>query len=215
MFFGNTTLHLVNFSPLYADDLHLKNTKTTTNGVDWNSMLGLLVRLKQDKNYRTYLLIATGCYFGLRIGDLLNLKWMDVFEKDEFILTEQKTGKQRKITINAFIKETVSFVAAAETAAGKFDIHGYLFSNRQGNKITVQYANLLLHEVFTKYNVRVQNGSTHTLRKTFGKRVWDSDGKSERALVYLSEIFSHSSIATTKKYIGITEKVIADVYLKM
>ncbi len=195
--------------------MSVKNTKTETSGLEWNSMLGLLVRLKQEKNYRSYLLIATGCYFGLRIGDLLNLKWIDVFEKDEFILTEQKTGKKRKITINAFVKESLSFVAQSEITSGKFDIDGYLFQNRQRHKITVQFANLMLHEVLKKYNVRVQNGSTHTLRKTFGKRVWEMDNKSERALVYLSEIFSHSSIATTKKYIGITEKQIADVYLKL
>lgn len=195
--------------------MSLKNTKTTTSGLDWNSMLGLLVRLKQEKNYRAYLLIATGCYFGLRIGDLLNLKWIDVFEKNEFILIEQKTNKKRKITINSLVKDSLSFVAETAIASGKFDIDGYLFQNRQGNKITVQFANLMLHEVFKKYNVRVQNGSTHTLRKTFGKRVWEMDNKSERSLVYLSEIFSHSSIATTKKYIGITEKQIADVYLKL
>lgn len=195
--------------------MSLKNTKTTTSGLDWNSMLGLLVRLKQEKNYRAYLLIATGCYFGLRIGDLLNLKWIDVFESDEFTITEQKTGKKRKITINAFVKEALSFVAQSEIAVGKFDINGYLFQNRQGHRITVQFANVMLHEVFKKYSVRVQNGSTHTMRKTFGKRVWEMDNKSERSLVYLSEIFSHSSIATTKKYIGITEKQIADVYLKL
>src|ERR1035437_9252368 len=123
--------------------MSLKNTKTTTSGLDWNSMLGLLVRLKQEKNYRAYLLIATGCYFGLRIGDLLNLKWIDVFEKDEFILTEQKTGKKRKITINAFVKEALSFVAQSEITSGKFDIDGYLFQNRQHHRITVQFANLI------------------------------------------------------------------------
>jgi integrase len=195
--------------------MSLKHTKTTTSGLEWTSMLGILVRLKQEKDHRAYLLIATGCYFGLRIGDLLNLKWVDLLEKDEFIITEQKTGKKRKITINIFVKESLSLVAEAETISGKFDPNGYLFKNRQANKITIQFANLMLHEVFRKYNVRVQNGSTHTLRKTFGKRVWEMDNKSERSLVYLSEIFSHSSIATTKKYIGITDKQIADVYLKL
>lgn len=183
--------------------------------MDWNSMLGLLVRLKQEKDFRAYLLIATGCYFGLRIGDLLNLKWIDLFEKDEFIITEEKTGKKRKITINSFVKEALSFVANANITASRFDIDGYLFQNRQRDRITVQFANYMLHEVFKKYNVSVQNGSSHTLRKTFGKRVWEMDGKTERALVYLSEIFSHASIGTTKKYIGITEKQIADVYLKL
>lgn len=74
-------------------------------------MLGLLVRLKNDNKLREYLLIATGCYFGLRIGDLLNLKWNDVLDKDEFYITESKTGKQRKVTINRYVKEAIKYVA--------------------------------------------------------------------------------------------------------
>jgi site-specific recombinase XerD len=195
--------------------MSLKNTKTTTSGLEWNAMHGLLARLKHDKKYKEYLLIATGCYFGLRIGDLLNLKFYQVHSKDEFILIEQKTGKERKITINSFVKEVISFVTDEKVRQGAFNAEDFLFSNKNGGRITVQYANHLLHRTFQQYNIRVQNGSSHTLRKTFGKRVWDKDGRSERALVYLSEIFSHSSIGTTKRYIGITEKQIADVYLQL
>ena len=90
-----------------------------------------------------------------------------------------------------------------------------MFCNKHGNKLTRQFVNLLLHEVFKDYNLKAQNPSTHTLRKTFGKRVWESDNKSERALVYLSEIFSHTNLAVTKRYIGITDKVIADVYMNL
>lgn len=195
--------------------MSLKHTKTTTSGIEWNAMHGLLARLKHDRKHKEYLLIATGCYFGLRIGDLLNLKFYQVLDKDEFIITEQKTGKERKITINSFVKDVISFIANDRIRRGTFDSDGFLFSNRYGERITVQYANHVLHKTFEQYNIRVQNGSSHTLRKTFGKRVWDKDGRSERALVYLSEIFSHSSINTTKKYIGITEKQIQDVYLSL
>lgn len=193
--------------------MSLKNTKTTTSGLEWNTLHGLLVRLKRDNKHREYLLIATGCYFGLRIGDLLNLKYSSVLDKDQFNITEHKTGKERKITVNSFVREVISFTANQRIREGSFHIDSYLFANRSGTKITIQFANLSLHAVFKQYSVRVQNGSSHTLRKTFGKRVWEMDNKSERSLVYLSEIFSHSSIGTTKRYIGITDKQIADVYL--
>ncbi len=192
-----------------------KGTKTTTSGLDWNSAMGLLVRLKNDDKMREYLLIAAGIYLGLRIGDLLNLKWEDVLDKDEFRITESKTGKQRKITINRFLKDALIYVSDKLTREGTFNPQGYMFCNKYGNKLTRQYVNLLLHEVCHDYNIKAQNPSTHTLRKTFGKRVWESDNKSERALVYLSEIFSHSSLSVTKKYIGITDKIIADVYMKL
>ena len=68
---------------------------------------------------------------------------------------------------------------------------------------------------FTKYHVVVNNPSRQTLRKTIGKRVYESDNKSECAVIYLSEIFSHSSITITRKYIGITQEQIADVYMSI
>ena len=195
--------------------MSLKNSKTTTSGLEWNTMLGLLVRLRKDNKLRDYLLIATGCYFGVRGKDLLNLKWFEVVGRNEITIVESKTGKKRKLTLNLNLKEVFNNVKEYLIREGRFDIEGYLFSNRKGGRLTLQFVNKQLHKIFDEYNVRAQNGSTHTLRKTFGKRVWEMDNKSERSLIYLSEIFSHSSIATTKRYIGITDKVIADVYLKL
>ncbi len=56
----------------------MRKKQTATSGMDWNTMLGLTQRLKQDEMYRDYLLITVGCYFGLRIGDLLKLRWGEV-----------------------------------------------------------------------------------------------------------------------------------------
>ncbi len=193
----------------------MRNRKTTTAGMDWNAMLGLTARLLQDKLYRDYLLILIGSFFGLRASDLLRLRWQDVLDKTEVIITEQKTDKQRKITINMKVAEAVKFVAGKLIEQDRYSTEAYIFANRWGNKITISYVNRRLKYIFTKYQVNVQNPSSHTLRKTFGKRVWESDNKSERALVYLSEIFSHSSISITKRYIGITEQQIANVYLSL
>jgi len=66
----------------------MKNRRTTTSGMDWNTMTGLCHRLKEDKLYRDYLLILIGCFFGLRISDLLQLRWQDVVDKTEVIIIE-------------------------------------------------------------------------------------------------------------------------------
>ncbi len=189
--------------------------QTATSGIDWNTMLGLTQRLRKDKYYRDYLLITVGCYFGLRIGDLLRLRWEDVLERDEVLIKEEKTGKVRKITVNPRVADALNFCSTELMSSGTFDSHLFLFSNRWGDPVTISYVNKRLKVVFKKYNVNVKNPSSHTLRKTFGKRVYESDNKSERALVYLSEIFSHSSIAITRRYIGITQEQIANVYLQL
>jgi integrase len=197
---------------LYSSQNIAMRKNTTTSGMDWNAMLGLTQRLKQDGKYRDYLLITLGCYFGLRIGDLLQLRWKDVLGKNELVLVESKTKKVRRITINPKVAETLNFCLIYRKSN---DDGAFLFSNRWGDPVTVSYVNKKLKVVFTKYQVRVQHPSSHTLRKTFGKRIYESDNKSERALVYLSEIFSHSSISITRKYIGITQEQIADMYLSL
>jgi integrase len=55
----------------------------------------------------------------------------------------------------------------------------------------------------------------YTLRKTFGKRVWEMDGQSERSLVYLSQIFNHSNVGITRRYIGIVQEDIRNIYLNL
>lgn len=191
------------------------NSNTTCSGMDWNVMLGLCHQLKKDSNFKDYLFIATGCYFGLRISDLLSLRWSDVIEMDEFVIVERKTGKKRHITINENMKQVFKDVSSELKKRNQFQPNDYMFCNKLKQPMTIQYMNRRLHKIFDKYKVKAKNGSTHTLRKTFGKRVWEMDNKSERSLIYLSEIFSHSSIATTKRYIGIIQQDIVNIYLNL
>jgi len=195
--------------------MSLKESNTTCTGIEWNSLLGLLVRLKKAKRYREYLLIGTGAYLGLRASDLLNLRWSDVLHRDEIIIVENKTGKVRQITINASLQEILNLVLLERSRQGKFNIDQYLFANRQDKKVSIQYINRLLKKTFSDYGVKTQNASTHTLRKTFGKRVWEMDGKSERSLIYLSQIFNHSNVSITRRYIGIVQEGIRNIYLSL
>jgi len=196
-----------------------KNSKTTTSGLAWNEMLGLLHQLKQDKRYRDYLLICLGSYFGLRAKDLLSLRWCDLYDGEqvraEILLTESKTGKKRNITINPTAADALNFVKTELTRSGMFSQDGYIFANRWGDRISINYINKQLHRIFEHYNIKVQNPSTHCLRKTFARRIWLQDAMSEKSLIYLSEIFSHASVATTRRYIGITRETIANVYMKL
>jgi integrase len=193
----------------------MKKRQTSTSGMEWLTMQGLCMGLKKDKRYRDFLLITIGSYFGLRIGDILSLRWVDVLEKTEFVLVEQKTKKLRKITINPVVTEALNLCSNEQVLIGKFREDDYIFVNRWSGQISVSYVNKRLKFIFREYRVHVKNPSSHTLRKTFGKRIYESDNKSERSLIYLSEIFSHSSIAITRKYIGITQEQIADLYLSL
>ena len=189
--------------------------QTTTSGMEWNTMLGLADRLKRDGEYRDYLLITMGCYFGLRIGDLISIKWDEVINKKELNIQESKTKKSRTITFNEKVVEAINLCSNELMSKDNHWNSKYVFANRWGGQISVSYINKRLKVIFGKYNVRVQNPSSHTLRKTFGKRIYEMDGQSDRSLIYLSDIFGHSSTAITRSYIGITQEQIKDVYLSL
>ena len=193
----------------------MRKKQTATSGMDWTTMIGLTQRLKHDKLYSDYLLITIVCYFGLRVGDLLCITWTDIIDNTEVTVIEQKTKKRRRITINPAVSEAVNLCSNELRLKKEFDLNGFIFANRWGGKISVSYINRRLKFIFKRYNVSVRNASSHTLRKTFGKRIFDADFKSERSLIYLSEIFSHASTNTTRRYIGITQEQIADLYLSL
>ena len=45
----------------------------TSDYMEWDVMLSLIRKLYRDGNYRMSLLIGCGCFFGLRISDILTL----------------------------------------------------------------------------------------------------------------------------------------------
>lgn len=195
--------------------MSVKGSKTACSGLDWNVMLGLLTQLKKDKKWQDYLLICIGSYLGLRASDLLNLKWDDIVGKSILELKEGKTGKSRSIRINPNCANAVEFVWNHQLKKHFHLLDHFIFVNRRGKKISLQYINRRLKTIFEEYKVKTDNPSTHTLRKTFGRRVYEMDDQSERSLIMLSMIFSHSNIAITKRYLGITQEEIQDVYLNL
>jgi site-specific recombinase XerD len=74
---------------------------------------------------------------------------------------------------------------------------------------------LFLKNTNTTCGLGVKNISTHSLRKSFGKHVYESNQCSDRILTLLSEISYHSKVAITRKYIGLVEEDIIDVYVSL
>jgi integrase len=184
---------------------------TTTSFIEWNDFISLITRLEKDKEYKFCLLVSIGVFTGLRISDLLTLKYIDILEDDVFLITEKKTNKERSIKVNSTLKEIVQRVY------NKLDISNLnelIFLNKYGTKsIDKSYVNVKLKELFMKYRIRVKgNISTHTFRKTLGRRVVVVNDYSSESLVLLMELFGHSNMGITKRYLGITKDEIHNVY---
>jgi site-specific recombinase XerD len=51
------------------------------------------------------------------------------------------------------------------------------------------------------------------MRKTFGREVFNKSGtNAELSLVKLSQLFNHSNVATTRRYLGIAKEEMMQTY---
>jgi integrase len=188
------------------------NQKTKSDYIEWDKLQLLTQQLERDKDYKFCLLISIGMFTGLRISDILSLHWNDLLNREHLEITEKKTKKYRKILINPQLRDMVVRIS------GKIKPHDpiqFIFMNRWNTKpISPQYVNWKLKELMKRYQVvkDTQKIKSHSLRKSFGRRVWENNEKSERGLILLNEIFNHSSIKMTVTYLGIRQQEIFDVY---
>ena len=185
----------------------LKNQNTTANYLSWSELVNLIHKLRRDGYPKFQLLIALGSFLGLRISDILSLKWSDILENNKLVIKEKKTGKERILSINSDLQKIISDAYATIQPQSDF-----VFTNKRGNVMSTQYINRKLKEFKVNYSLNIDNISTHTFRKSFGREYWKRNGYSDKALIILSELFSHSSVSTTKRYLGIKEQELMEAY---
>ena len=174
--------------------------------------MNLIRKLFNDGKYRLSLLVGCGCFFGLRISDLLTLTWSQIKNQDEFLIVEHKTGKRRIIRVNMGFKRHIT---DCYTALGVVDDNSCCFLNRFGGIMSIQMVNRDLKAMKYKYHLKINNISTHTLRKTWARKIYEnenSEGRGDMALLKLSELMNHSAPNITRRYIGLRQQELGEVY---
>jgi len=191
------------------DTMSLKFSKTTADYLPWSDMIVLVQKLERDSKLLFALLISVGAYTGLRISDLRLLRWEQLLDQEYLEIIETKTKKFRKIKLNAMLLEVVKRLFRQSGA----DSASLLFARKGKQKaLSVQYINRKLKALKYKYGLKIKNFSTHTLRKTFGRHIWESSNYSEKVITILSDMFNHTSYKVTRRYLGINEQDIDGVY---
>ncbi|MCL2576966.1 MAG: tyrosine-type recombinase/integrase [Defluviitaleaceae bacterium] len=183
-------------------------TQPIRNLEDVRDLCNYYLNLGQHRNHR---LVVFSLYTALRISDLLPLRWQDVYNfkikraRETFTVTEKKTGKTKIIAINRKIAATLER-AAASSCPDEF-----LFSNPKTSKsISRSQAYRIIR--FAGENLNIPGRiSCHSLRKTFGYHAW-KNGVSPAVIM---EIYNHSSLNHTRRYLGIQQDDLNAVYMGM
>ena len=190
--------------------MSLKYSTTTADYLVWSDAMNLIRKLAKDKDYKMSHLIALGCFTGLRISDILALRWEQILNTEEFTITEKKTGKRRTLRLNPQLQQHIMECYDQIQPIG---IKAPILVSQKGTVFSIQRINVILKEIKKKYRMKVKNFSCHSLRKTFGRQVYTMSGENaELALVKLMELFNHSSVAITKRYLGLRQEEILETY---
>jgi integrase len=181
--------------------MSLKYSNTTADYLQWDEAMNLIRKLAKDKNYKMSLFVALSCFTGLRISDILALRFSQILGVSEFTIIEKKTGKKRTLRLNPQLQEHIQECYEHIQPIG---MKAPILVSQKGTIFTIQAINRILKDIKKKYRVKIKNFSCHSLRKTFGRQVYNMNNENaELALVKLMELFNHSSVSITKRYLGL------------
>lgn len=170
---------------------------------------------ENEPNLRNYAMISLGLNTALRISDLLQLQWENVydFEHQDFrhhiVVTEHKTGKENCIALNQSAREALNIYKISLEDIQK---HQFLFCGRNRKRIPLSRSQAYRIIKHASEELHLEECiSCHSMRKTFGYHAW----KSGTSPVILMEIFNHSSYDITKRYLGIEQDDKDSVFLEV
>ncbi len=162
-----------------------------------------LMRNQKTNIFGFYIIVAINT--GLRISDIRRITYEDL-TKGMVKFKEQKTKKYVEIPLNESVQKAVKKL-------NHFSF-GDVFKSQKRQLYSTQQINLLLKKAF-EHLLPTHCISSHSLRKTFGRKVYEKYNRTEDALNYLSELFNHSSLSYTRKYLGIRKEELKNIYLSL
>ena len=166
---------------------------------------------RKQGQYRNWVLVTLCIHTALRISDILMLRTDDVYDfkkqriRTSFSIIEGKTKKSKTVKINKSV--AVALMAyLSEMESGK----ALILSPRTGKAISRIQAHRLIRDAAVAVGIE-GNVSCHSLRKTFGYHAW-KEGVSPAVIM---EIYNHSSLAVTRRYLGVTQSDMDEVYMRL
>ena len=185
----------------------------------------VLSYFKDHEMWTQYLLFTFGLNMARRVGDLLSMKWEDIFNpttgklRSSLEIREQKTKKYASITINQAVREAVDLFLQhtgrnpAENFYGNF-VFTQTSGNYKGRVITDNGYRQSLKKAATACGIEYNVG-THSTRKTFGAMSRMIHPGDYDSMQLLQSIYNHSDEKTTERYIGLTQEKVNRYYNDM
>ncbi len=155
------------------------------------------VDLSKKEGQRNRAIIETLYSCGLRVSELVNLQFEQLFFNEGFIRVIGKGNKQRLVPVSDSVEKEVDLYL--KNMRNNLNVQkgneSYVFLNRRGAKLTRVMIFTIIKNLALKINLR-KTISPHTFRHSFATHLLEG-GANLRAI---QEMLGHESILTTEIY---------------
>ena len=152
--------------------------------------------MSKPESQRNKAIIETLFSCGLRVSELVNLKWSDIYAEEEFIRVRGKGSKERLVPISRRALEEINkWNLDRNTLKIKPGGQDFVFLNRRGAHLTRTMILIMIKRAATDAGIK-KTVSPHTLRHSFATALLKG-GADLRAI---QEMLGHESIGTTEIY---------------
>jgi integrase/recombinase XerD len=163
----------------------------------------------EGERNKTMLEVLYAC--GLRVSELVELKYSTIYFDEGFVRVIGKGNKERLVPIGPRTLERIKFYLEHSRSQIKIK-HGaedILFLNRRGNKLSRVMVFTIIKNLVFKVGIE-KNISPHTFRHSFATHLVER-GADLRAV---QEMLGHESITTTEIYTHLDRKYLKETILK-
>ena len=166
--------------------------------------------LTKDEGYRNRALLEVLYSCGLRVSELVNLKFSDLFYDEGFVRVIGKGNKERLVPLSGSVeKEIQTYVDKMRSKLNIKEGHeNFIFLNRRGSQLTRVMVFIIIKELALKTDLK-KKISPHTFRHSFATHLIEG-GANLRAI---QEMLGHESIITTEIYTHLDQRFLKDAIL--
>lgn len=166
--------------------------------------------LESLEGYRNRAILEVLYSCGLRVSELVELKFSDLFYDEGFVRVIGKGNKERLVPLSKSVeREIQKYVEKTRsTLKIKPGNENFIFLNRRGSKLTRVMIFLIIKDLARKIDLK-KKISPHTFRHSFATHLIEG-GANLRAI---QEMLGHESIITTEIYTHLDQRFLKDAIL--
>ena len=170
----------------------------------YNDLLEILEESAKDSDgIRDKLIIEMLYATGVRVSELVNIKYSDIDYNNRRIRVCGKGNKERIVYFGEYALDALN----EYTSTHKKNEQGYVFTNSKGGALTDRGVRYIIEKLMNKLSVKV-HVTPHVLRHTFATDMLNNGCD----IKIVQELLGHSSLRTTEIYTHVTNERLKEVY---